>query len=302
MNVQSQASLVDAAPSTTRDAAEPIVFDRVTGRIGAEVTGVDLTKPLSPAQIEILSAGVVEHKVLFFRDQDISQDQHRAFARCFGPLEVHPFNEGSDYFFNDRECREIIVVESHGKPHTVADSWHSDLCSQAAPPMGGVLRCKVAPPFGGDTLWADMTAAYEGLDDATKSLISGLTAVNDWHNNRQSLRDRGMPEERIAALVAEYPPHAHPVVRTHPVSGKKILYVNGGFTTHIVGMSEAESRALLDRLFLQATVPEYQVRFRWRKDSVAFWDNRQTQHYVAPDFYPHHRWLERVTISGDKPF
>jgi taurine dioxygenase len=147
-----------------------------------------------------------------------------------------------------------------------------------------------------------MEAAYEGLDDATRTRISGLTAIHDWAPFRDLMRQRNVPEERIAALESEFPKVEHPVVRTHPVSGRKLIYVNASFTIGIKGMAEGESRPLLERLYAQANQPEYQVRFRWRPDCIAFWDNRSTQHKVIADFWPKRRLMERVTICGDRPF
>ena len=155
--------------------------------------------------------------------------------------------------------------------------------------------------MAGTRYWADMTAAYDGLDDATRTHLSGLVAIHDWHTFRAGLRRRGTPEERIAALVEQFPPVEHPLVRTHPVSKRKIIYVNPVFTIGIKGMMDTESRPRLDRLYRLTGIPEYQMRFSWKKDSVAFWDNRSTQHYGVPDFFPQHRRVERVTVAGDRP-
>jgi taurine dioxygenase len=282
--------------------AAPFGLKRLTGALGAEVVGLDLAQPLTEEVIGAVSDALVRHKVLFFRDQHITRDQHLAFGRRFGPLEVHPFAKHFKGFTNDNAQDEILVIESTAEKPIAADQWHSDVTFRLEPSLGSILRCRIAPEVGGDTLWANMAAAYEGLDDATRSQISGLTAVHDWNVFRDGLRAQNMSEDFIAQLVAEYPPAEHPVVRTHPVSGEKIIYVNSNFTIGIKGMKESESSPLLERLYRQASIPDYQVRFRWAADCVAFWDNRSTQHYATKDFFPEHRLMERVTVAGDRPF
>jgi taurine dioxygenase len=278
-----------------------INFERITATLGAEVSGVDLTQELSDAAIAVLEDALVRHKVLFFRDQNISQEQHLAFGRRFGPLEVHPFTF-AQVFSNDRTNPELIVLESTPEKAVVADSWHSDVTFRPNPSMASILIGRIIPEVGGDTLWCDMAAAFEGLDDATRSLISGLTAIHDWEVFRGAMHEMRVAEDKVAELVRQHPPSEHPVVRTHPVSGQKILYVNGNFVCGVKGMKESESRPLLERLYRQASIPDYQVRFRWRRNSIAFWDNRSTQHYATKDFFPGHRKMERVTIAGDVPF
>jgi taurine dioxygenase len=295
-------STAESVAVRSRASEAPFGLARVTAALGADVTGVDLSQNLSAEVILALSDALVRHKVLFFRDQPITTGQHLAFGRRFGPLEIHPFTQPFKTFANANLEPEVIVIESTAEQPIAADEWHSDVTWRIEPSLASILRCRVAPEAGGDTLWADMAAAHEGLDDATRSQISGLTAVHDWHLFREGLRGAGVEEARIAELVAQYPPAEHPVVRTHPVSGEKIIYVNRNFTVAIKGMKEAESRALLERLYAQARVPDYQVRFRWRPDSVAFWDNRSTQHYGTRDFFPQHRRMERVTIAGDRPY
>ena len=279
----------------------PFAVEPLTGALGAEVSGLDLAAPLPQATISALSEALVRHKVLFFRDQAITTDQHLAFGRQFGPLEVHPFAPWFKGFENNLDREEVLIIESTGDRPVAADEWHSDVTFRKEPSLGSILRCRVAPAVGGDTLWADMAAAYEALDDATRSMISGLTALHDWEIFRRGLRKR-VSQDVIDQLDAEYPLMEHPVVRTHPVSGEKIIYVNRNFTTAIKGMKQTESDALLERLYATARVPDYQVRFRWRPDSIAFWDNRSTQHYATKDFFPEHRLMERVTVAGDRPF
>jgi taurine dioxygenase len=287
---------------TPAAAKAPFGVEPLTGALGAEVTGLDLSQRLSEDVVTALSDALVRHKVLFFRDQRITQDQHVAFGKRFGALEVHPFAETSKTFMNEGAHPEVLVIESTADKPYAADEWHSDVSFRLEPSLGSILRCRVAPTVGGDTLWADMAAAYEGLDDATRAQISSLTAIHDWEIFRAPMRRFAANEARIAELNAQFPPAEHPAVRTHPVSGEKIIYVNRNFTIGIKGMKEAESRALLERLYALARVPDYQVRFRWRADSIAFWDNRSTQHYATKDFFPQHRRMERVTVAGDRPF
>jgi taurine dioxygenase len=285
-----------------RVVAKPFGVEPVTAAIGAEITGLDLSETLSDDVIAALDEALVRHKVLFFRDQPITTEQHLAFGRRFGPLEIHPFAHSFKNFANDKAAPELLIIESTSDKPNAADQWHSDVSFRLTPSLGSILRARIVPEVGGDTLWADMAAAFEGLDDATRSHLSGLTAIHDWDNFRRGLRNQGMSEEKIAELNAEYPPAEHPVVRTHPVSGQKILYVNANFTVGIKGMAESESRPLLERLYRQASIPDYQVRLRWRADTIAFWDNRSTQHYATKDFFPRHRLMERVTVAGDRPF
>ena len=274
---------------------------RINGTLGAEVSGISLSDDIDEQAVEALSAALVEHKVLFFRNQNLTTAQHLAFGRKFGPLEVHPFTQLKS-FRTVADHPEIIVVESEAGSRSSASHWHSDVSWRHTPSLGSILRCTIVPAYGGDTLWADMTAVYEGLDDAMRSLLSGLVAVHDWHAFRRALSNEGLAPSAVADLQRQFPLAEHPVVRTHPVSGKKLIYVNCSFTVNIKGMSDTESKLLLERLYQETHRPEYQVRFRWSIGDVAFWDNRSTQHYAVADFGDQHRRMERVTIAGDRPF
>lgn len=272
----------------------PFVRIQVTpvgATIGAEIAGVDLGEPLDDATFAEIERAHLAYKVVFFRDQDISDARHLEFARRFGPLEEHPFLPSAD--------GRVEVVRFAKDENTVGveNIWHSDVSWREVPALGSVLRAREVPPIGGDTLFCDMVAAYEGLDDELKQRLEGLRAVHDFSNSFGV----GMPEDKLAEMQKRFPAVEHPVVRTHPRTGKKILYVNGIFTSHIVGLPRDESDALLDFLCRQATIPEYQCRFRWQKDSIAFWDNRSVQHYAANDYWPQERVMERVTIIGDRP-
>jgi taurine dioxygenase len=281
-------------------------LSKVTGSIGAEVEGIDLSADLNDATIDWISNALVEHKVLFFRDQHgLDRARHIAFGRRFGDLEVHPFSEYIAQYNTGKSDPEIVVLESKSAPtvrHKAADIWHSDVTWRLAPSLGSILRCIIAPEAGGDTVWANMELAYELLDDETKERIDGLRAVHSWDIFRQALVAIGTPEETLAAMDVEFPLPHHPIVRTHPVSGRKSLYVNENFTRSIVGMGSEEGDALLRKLYRQTEIPEVQVRLRWRPGTVAFWDNRSTQHYAVHDYDTQHRLMERVTVCGDVPF
>jgi len=264
----------------------------LTATIGAEVNGVDLAGDLDDTVIEQLRDALLEWKVLFFRDQHgLDRGRHIAFGRRFGELEIHPITP------KDQEHPEIFVIPAGGK-FRAPDNWHSDVTWRPEPSLGSILRAVELPPLGGDTLWADMGKAYDLLDDATKELIDDRTATHDY----ASAFGRGQPVEVQDKMRAQHPTVEHPVVRTHPETGRKTLYVNVGFTRSIVGMDDAEAQPLLQRLYRQASIVDVQCRFRWRPGSVAFWDNRATQHIVSNDFLPAKRVMERVTIAGDKPF
>jgi taurine dioxygenase len=261
--------------------------------IGAEITGVDLSGPVSPELQSELHRALLEWKVIFFRSQNITSEQQLAFARLWGELEVHPF-----YSHMQGDTEEIIRFARDKKQTGNENIWHADVTFRREPALGSVLRLVEVPPVGGDTLWADMGAAYDNLPDPIKERINGLTALHDF---TPSFSQALTPEE-LAARQAEYPAVEHPVVRTHPETGRKTLFVNPSFTTRIIGLEEEESEQLLQYLFRQAQIPEYQVRFHWEVNSVAFWDNRATQHYAVSDYYPHSRRAERVTIVGDRPY
>ena len=269
-----------------------IEVEPLTATIGAEVSGVDLADDLDEAVIEEIRAALLEWKVLFFRDQHrLDRERHVAFGRRFGELEIHPITP------KDQEQPEVFVIPAGGT-FRAPDNWHSDVTWRPEPSLGSILRAVTLPPLGGDTLWADMGRAYDLLDDETKELIDGRKATHDY----ASAFGRGQPPEVQERMRAKHPTVEHPIVRTHPETGRKTLYVNVGFTRSIVGMVDEEGVPLLRRLYRQSTIVDLQCRFRWRPGSVAFWDNRATQHIVSNDFLPAKRVMERVTIAGDKPF
>jgi alpha-ketoglutarate-dependent taurine dioxygenase len=278
-----------------RELLAKLHFDRFEVRplgatVGAELLGVDLAKLDDPTFADVHAAWLA-YKVVFFRDQNLSAEQQLKFAKRFGELEAHPFLEAS------QSHDEIVRFEKGEDAVGYENLWHSDVSWRERPALGSVLRAIDVPALGGDTLFSDMTAAYDGLDDELKKRIDGLFAVHDFTHNF----GRALDADALAEKQKEFPAVRHPVVRTHPETGRKILYVNPIFVSHIEGLEPAESRGLLDLLFRQATVPEYQCRFRWQNDSVAFWDNRSVQHYAASDYWPDRRVMERVAIIGDRP-
>ncbi|MGW8379304.1 TauD/TfdA family dioxygenase [Streptomyces sp. ODS28] len=260
--------------------------------IGAEIRDVDLSRPLSPAVFEEIDRAFQEWKVLFFRGAHLTPEQQAAFAKNWGPLETNPLlARGS----SDEVAR--FDKGSSAVP-TFENVWHVDVTFREEPAMGAVLQLREVPPVGGDTMWADMAAAYDNLPDEVKAKIDGATAIHDFIPGFR----RFYGDEKLIPLQEEFPPVEHPVVRTHPQTGRKLLFVNTSFTTRIVGMSREESDQLLSYLVRQAHVPEFQVRFTWQAGDIAFWDNRATQHYAVDDYFPHRRVAERVAIAGDRPF
>ncbi|KAF4409850.1 TauD/TfdA dioxygenase family protein [Streptomyces lycii] len=260
--------------------------------IGAEIRGIDLSRPLTPVLREELNRALLEWKVLFFRAQHLTSEAQRAFARNWGELEVNPLLAGGS------SPDVVLFDKGAGTTPTFENVWHTDVTFREKPALGAVLQLREVPPSGGDTMWADMAAAYDNLPQSVKDRIDGATAVHDFIPG--FIRFYG--PERLVPLQDEFPPVEHPVVRTHPESGRRMLFVNTSFTTHITGMDRAESDRLLRFLFQQAHVPEYQVRFRWQAGDIAFWDNRATQHYAVDDYVPHRRVAERVAIAGDRPY
>jgi taurine dioxygenase len=271
---------------------ERIRVEPVAGALGAEVAGVELRKPLDAETIAELRRAWLEHQVLFFRDQPLTVDEHKAFARRFGELHVHPVLQQ----MAAQGHPEIVVLESDARRPVVADAWHSDVTFEREPPLGSILRAVAVPEAGGDTMWASMTAAYDALSQPMQQALSGLRAVHSGAGFRR------IAKQNQAETLAQNETTTHPVIRTHPETGRKGIFVNSTFTKSIDGMKPRESRALLDFLFEHVTSPEFSCRFRWRKDSIAMWDNRCTQHRVVADNLPAYRRMERVTLIGDRPF
>ena len=275
------------------------VAEPYTPHIGATVHGLDLSQPLSVAVQADLNAALARYEVIFFRDQQLSPAQQVAFTRCFGQV-----NEVKAFFPRVESQPEVEIVESTAQRPGVSNNWHADITWQANPPIGTSLYAQVIPASGGDTLWASMTTAYAALPTDFQAYLETLSAMHTWEVTgwTEYLLRQDASGEQLQAARAKYPPVTHPVVRVHPVTGKKILYVNPTFTTHIHGLSRAQSDALLAQLFALITAPEVQARWRWQPDTLAVWDNRSTQHYAVADFYPQHRKLHRITFTADQAF
>jgi taurine dioxygenase len=280
-------------------------IEPLTCAIGAELSDVRLADAIhDDALFQELRQLLIQHRVLFLRDQDISRAEHVAFARRFGELEDHPV-AGSD----PDHPGLVRIYKSPDQPNDrYENAWHTDATWRAAPPFGCVLRCVECPPAGGDTIWANMALAYEKLPEHIKQQIAGLRA----RHSIEATFGAAMPVEKRLALKAQFPDAEHPVVRTHPETGEKILFVNA-FTTHFTNFHSPDNvrygqdyapgaQHLLQYLISQAQIPEYQVRWRWKPNSIAIWDNRSTQHYAVMDYPPCHRKMERAGIIGDVPY
>jgi len=275
----------EAAPYDT------ITVDKLTPIIGGEIGGVDLSKPLGNRTLDEIHRALAENLVIFFRDQHLSEDQHLGFGRLFGDLHIHP---AAPHAPGKPEL--MIIHADKDSPRANGEGWHSDVSCDQEPPMGSILYIRKCPPRGGDTLFASMYAAYEALSDRMKTYLEGLTAIHDGDHYRGQYTNYGIADK------PSYPRAEHPVVRTHPVTGKKALYVNKGFTRRILGISRDESEGILNYLYEHMANPLFQCRFRWQENSIAFWDNRCVQHHAMWDYWPHTRSGHRVTVKGDRPF
>jgi taurine dioxygenase len=271
---------------------QEIDIKKLTPNCGAEVEGVDLSRPLDVPTVEALINALAEHCVLFFRDQPMRPEQLKILGNQFGELHVHPawprVMEGHP---------EIMEIYSDENTKRIAgEDWHSDVSCDAEPPLGTILHMLEVPPVGGDTLFASMYAAFESLSDHMQRFLQGMAAVHDGEYVYRGRYEDADEESKT------YPRAEHPVIRTHPVNGRKALFVSRTFTTRIVQLSNSESDAVLRMLFKHIENPEFQCRFQWRPNSVAFWDNRCAQHHALWDYYPHRRRGLRVTIKGDAPY
>ena len=277
------------------DAAAPyetIRIEKLTPVIGAVITGVDLSKPLSSQQDEEIHRALAENLVIFLRDQQLSKEQHLAFGRRFGDLHVHPAAP------QEPGIPELMIIHAdRDTPRANGEGWHTDVSCEPEPPMGSILYIRTCPPSGGDTLFASMYAAYDALSDRMKHYLEGLQAAHESEHVY-----RGMYANFGVADKPEYPHAEHPVVRTHPVTGRKALYVNRGFTRRLLGVPGDESEGILRYLYEHMENPLFQCRFHWHANSIAFWDNRCVQHRAMWDYWPHTRSGNRVTISGDRPY
>jgi taurine dioxygenase len=270
---------------------ETIWVEKLTPVIGGEISGVDLSRSLSNLQFDEILRALAENLVIFFRDQHLTEQQHLDFGRRFGELHTHPAAP-----HGPGQPQLMIVHADKNSPRANGEAWHSDVSCDPEPPMGSILYIRTCPREGGDTLFANMYAAYEALSGRMKQYLDGLTAAHDGEDVYRGLyANYGVADKRA------YPRAEHPVVRTHPVTGRKCLYVNRGFTRRINGIPQDESDGILRYLFEHMENPLFQCRFRWQENSIAFWDNRCTQHRAIWDYWPHTRSGHRVTIKGEKP-
>jgi len=267
----------------------------MTSAIGAEIHGVDLARPLDSATADAIYEALLRHLVIFFRDQAISPEQHLAFAQSFGELDApHPHYAHVPGF--DRIV--LLANDSANPPDT--DNWHTDLTFKAEPPFASILVARDLPETGGDTLWASMYAAYESLPPDMKTEIAALRAVHDMGDFKNAFVDRTSSTARLLEATQRFGFAIHPLVQTHPGTGRRYLYVNDSFTSHVIGLTARGSRRLLNYLLDHINRPENQVRFKWRPGSVAMWDNRCTQHYAVADYLPGYRCMNRITVVRDR--
>lgn len=271
---------------------ETITVAPLSPVIGAQIDGVDISKPLGNQTFAEIHGALMQYQVIFFRDQHMTLEEHKRFGEHFGKLHVHPFAVSPEGH------PEVLTIHADENSKRVAGhGWHSDVSCDPEPPMGSILYLKTTPPTGGDTMFSSMYAAYESLSPPIRKLLEGLEAE---HRSEHLTSGRAGTSDH--ADKRTYPSSVHPVVRTHPVTRRKALYVNAGFTRRILGLERKESDALLEFLFDHVRTPEFHCRFAWEDNSVAFWDNRAVQHHALWDYYPQVRSGFRVTIEGDRPF
>jgi taurine dioxygenase len=297
--------------TTTTEAPVQLHISPLSGSIGAEIRNVDLHQELAPETVAAIRQALLDYKVIFLPGQHLSPEEHKGFATYFGEItNAHPvipgIGEHREVFEIDyTQARQILEKqksENLTSTYGDRDKWHTDVTFVETPPLGSILNAIVIPAAGGDTLWADTNAAYEGLSQPIKDLVDGLTAVHDGNHAFGQLLELLGEGEWDGEKFTELVPVEHPVVRTHPETGRRSLFVNPGFTIKIKGVTAKESDALLRFLYDHMATPEYVVRYRWEAGDIGFWDNRTTMHYAIGDYGDAHRVIQRVTIKGDKPF
>ncbi len=284
-------------------ASQAIEVRPIAGALGAEVSGVDLSEPLSNAQFAEIHQALLDHLVIFFRDQDLTVDQHKDFARRFGSLDLDRFVVPLDGH------PEVMVVSKEPEEKlNFGNGWHQDVLFQEKPALGSLLYARETPPIGGDTMFANQYLAYESLSDGMRAMLDGLVALNTAEGGygKETLAKKFDGQGRSIEIRRDRQEEAeievpHPVVRTHPETGRKALFVCRAYTKRLEGMTVEESAPLLQYLYRHAARPEFTCRFRWRKGSLAFWDNRCTQHHPINDYQGHRRLMHRVTVGGDRP-
>jgi taurine dioxygenase len=277
---------------TDLNAPAGIELYHLSPTIGTEVLGIDLREDLSSDLVLFLKRLMLDRKVIFFRDQDITVEQQMSVCRHWGELEV------IEFLPQHPDHPEVLHIKRDSGTKGSENIWHSDVTWRECPSLGSMLRAVEVPDVGGDTLFCDMYAAYDGLTPPLKRMVEGMEAV---HSVAQGLQyTQGF--EKMQEMLKKFPMQRHPVVRTHPETQKKGLYVNRAHTSYLRGVDRATGARILDELYRQADIPEYQCRFRWKKNSIAFWDNRACQHYAVSDYFPLPREMYRVTVVGDKPY
>ena len=269
----------------------------LTGALGAEILGPDLSKNLSPELIQEIRSNLLQYGVIFFRDQELTPEQHLNFSRMFGPIVINPVYGSVDGY------PEIMpVIKDVNDKYNIGDTWHSDMSFMPEPPLGSVLYAKEVPQVGGDTLWTNMYMAYDYLPEPLKNTLDGLNAIHSdaFLTARTEERNSGRSTKLLVDPNRSELRALHPVVRTHDETKRKALYVNYPFTYSFEGMSREESLPLLNQIYAHTSKPEFSCRFRWQKGSIAFWDNRCTMHYACNDYQGHRRVMNRITIAGPK--
>jgi taurine dioxygenase len=279
-------------------AYQKLQLERRSPHLGAYVDGVDLSKPLDDESIAEIRSALLEFGVIFFRNQPVTCEQHLELAARFGEIESpHPV------FDNDERDARLTIIESKGRAHDDEHYWHTDVTYQEAPSMGSILAAKKIPESGGDTLFASMYAAYDNLSIPLQKICAELTAKHSFERGWAStFQMQKGGEDKLHKLKKKFPLMTHPVLRTHPETGRTSLYVNEYYTLRINELSEAESEPFLKILHHHAQLPDFQLRHCWQKNDIAFWDNRCTQHYASNDYGADHRIMNRVTLIGDKPY
>ena len=272
-------------------------LEQITPTIGAEISNIDLSQDLSEEKLDQIYQDLIDYKVIFFRNQEISPKNHIALAKSFGEIEPpHPV------YPHVRDFPEIVLLENDANNPPDTDEWHTDVTFKSDPAFASILYSKIIPPSGGDTLWCSLSAIYEALPDDTKKYLETLRAVHDMGSFRNNFIDDD--NEKSAQNVNEgfqkFGNAIHPMVKVHPISKNKLLYINPGFTSQIVGMNMTDSNNLLAYLFNFMNKPEFQIRLKWSANTIAIWDNRCTMHYAIGDYMPHHRQMNRITVLNDK--
>ena len=272
-------------------------LEQLTPTIGAEISNIDLTQDLSEEKLDRIYQDLIDYKVIFFRNQEISPKNHIALAKSFGEIEPpHPV------YPHVKDFPEIVLLENDANNPPDTDEWHTDVTFKSDPAFASILYSKIIPPSGGDTLWCSLSAIYEALPNDTKKYLETLRAVHDMGSFRNNFIDDD--NEKSAQNVNEgfqkFGNAIHPMVKVHPISKNKLLYINPGFTSQIVGMNMTDSNNLLTYLFNFMNKPEFQIRFKWSANTIAIWDNRCTMHYAIGDYMPHHRQMNRITVLNDK--